>query len=227
MATSPYDNIADLYDTFVQTTLDIPFFLEAARETQGEALDLMAGTGRVSLPLAEAGLRMACVDSSAEMLAVLREKLDTRGLTADLHTMDVRSLALGKMFGLILLPFHAFAELPTPDDQRQALKAIYAHLAEGGRFICALHNPAVRLKSADGLLHLIGKFPNGGGRLLVWILQTYRPESQRVEISEFFEEYDAEGRMTARRMMEMQVSFIERAAFEEATSPFMIWVLGR
>lgn len=250
MNASPYEQIADLYDVFVQSALDIPFYLAEARQTTGEILDLMAGTGRVSLPLIAAGGRVTCVDNAPEMLAVLREKLAQRGLTADVYAQDVRRLALDKRFDLILLPFHAFAELASGDDQQQALHAIHTHLAPGGRFICALHNPPVRLRSVDGLLHLIGKYPHAEGRLLVWILQTQRPDGAGVAITEFFEEYDAANRMTARRMMEMQVSFVARAEFEalalaagfhvvrlygdyagapfdEATSPFMIWVLSR
>jgi hypothetical protein len=81
-------------------------------------------------------------------------------------------------------------------------------------------------------------------------LQTFKPGGQQVEITEIFEEYDAESRMSSRRIMELQVSFVEKAAFEqmaqdagfqvlslhgdysgsafeEATSPLMIWTLGR
>lgn len=250
MTASPYDTIASLYDEFVQTTLDIPFFLDEARQTPGDVLDLMAGTGRVSLPLIQAGCRVTCVDNSAEMLAVLREKLGKLGLAADVRQMDVRRLALDKRFDLILIPFHAFAELASASDQQQTLSAVYAHLSEGGRFICALHNPAVRLKSADGQLRLIGKYPRETGRLLVWLLQTYDPENRLVEINEMFEQYDWSGRMVEKHLMEMRVTFVEyaefeamaraagfktlalygdysRAPFDAHTSPFMIWVLGR
>lgn len=250
MPQSPYDQIAELYDVFVQTTLDVPFFVSRARETQGEILELMAGTGRVTLPLVEAGARVTCVDNAGEMLALLRDKLAKRGLSADVHQMDVRRLAFDKRFDLILIPFHAFAELPTHDDQLQTLEGIYAHLAEGGRFICAMHNPPVRLKSVDGQLRLGGKYPLNDGKLLFWILQSYNPQTGQVDISEFFEEYDAGGRMTAKRLLEMRVSFVEKArfeamietvgfkvlnlygdydcgAFDAETSLFMIWELGK
>jgi SAM-dependent methyltransferase len=245
---SPYDHIADLYDTYVQTDLDLPFFLDEARRTPGRILELMAGTGRVTLPLVRAGADVTCVDNSPMMLAVLRDKLSRENLSADVREMDVRQLAFDQRFDLVLIPFHALAELPTIEDQQAALQAIHAHLADGGRFICALHNPPVRLKSVDGLLHLIGKhdLPDTQGRLLAWILQTQR--HQQVEIAQFFEEYDRAGQMVTRRMIELHVNFVEKARFEamiqaagfavealygdyarspfdESTSPFMIWVL--
>lgn len=249
---SPYDHIADLYDTYVQTDLDVPFFLEEARRTPGRLLELMAGTGRVTLPLVRAGADVTCVDNSPMMLAVLREKLAREGLSADVREMDVRALAFDRRFDLVLIPFHALAELPSVEDQQAALKSIYVHLADGGRFVCALHNPPVRLKSVDGQLRLIGKYPlpDTQGRLLAWILQTHDPRRQQVEIAQFFEEYDQAGQMTARRMIELHVNFVEKTCFEamiraagfeiealygdyarspfdESTSPFMIWVLRR
>jgi SAM-dependent methyltransferase len=250
MAGSPYDHIADVYDVFVQTDADIPFFLTEAGKTSGEILELMAGTGRVTLPLARAGARLTAVDNSAEMLSLLRDKLASEELKADVQQMDVRGLRFSRRFDLILIPFHAFAELTCEDDQRQTLNGIYAHLEEGGRFICALHNPPVRLRSADGQLKLIGSYPHPEGKLLVWLRQAYDPRRKLVDIAEFFEFYSPTGEMTSRRLLEMSASFVEKVQFErlildagfkvlalygdyqyayfdEATSPFMIWVLGR
>ncbi len=249
---SPYDHIADLYDTYVQTDLDVPFFLEEARQTPGPLLELMAGTGRVTLPLVRAGANITAVDNSPMMLAVLRDKLARENLAADVREMDVRALAFDRRFDLVLIPFHALAELPTVEDQQAALNSIHAHLTDGGRFVCALHHPPVRLKSVDGLLHLIGKYdlPDTQGRLLAWIMQTYDARHQQVEIAQFFEEYDLVGQMVTRRMIELRVNFVEkahfeamirtagfvvealygdyaRAPFDEHTSPFMIWVLRR
>lgn len=247
---SGYDHIADVYDVFVQTEADVPFFLTEPGKTLGEILELMAGTGRITLPIARAGVRLTAVDNAAEMLALLRDKLASEGLTAEVQFMDVRQLAFDRCFDLILIPFHAFAELTSEDDQRQTLNGIYRHLAEGGRFICALHNPPVRLRAADGQLKRIGSYPRPEGKLLVWIRQAYDPARKLVDIAEFFELYTASGELISRRLLEMSANFIEKAQFErlvheagfnvldiygdyqyapfdEATSPFMIWVLGR
>ncbi len=93
-----WDRVADLYDAYVQLGLDVPFFLDAAREVRGEVLELMSGTGRVSLPLIEAGVRLTCVDYSAEMLKALELKPAARNVHAALHVQDVRALDLGKTF---------------------------------------------------------------------------------------------------------------------------------
>src|SRR5512146_2216564 len=89
MGINDYDRIADLYDIYIPFTFDVDFFVEETRKTRGEVLELMSGTGRVSIPLLEAGVRLTCVDMSAESNAVLQRKLEQRGLRADVHCMDV------------------------------------------------------------------------------------------------------------------------------------------
>ena len=244
-----YARVADLYDSHVQVTFDIPFFLNETKKTSGEVLELMSGTGRVSLTLIEAGVRLTCVDASVEMLVILREKLTQRGLSADVYQMDVRELALDKKFDLIFIPFHSFMELTTLSDQRQTLAAIRKHLADGGRFICTLGNPVLRLKTVDGKLGLIGKFPLAEqATLFLWSIANYNPATRIVEGTQFYEEYDARGIMRAKRMMDIRFATpskcefqelaesagfklvalygdYEYGEFQEETSRFMIWVL--
>jgi len=51
MNTNDYSGISDLYDIYVPAEFDIDFFLQETKEINGPVLDLMAGTGRVSLRL--------------------------------------------------------------------------------------------------------------------------------------------------------------------------------
>ena len=69
-----YGRIAHLYDAYVHSDFDVAFFLEETRAAS-QVLELMSGTGRLSIPLLEAGVSLSCVDQSPEMLASLREKL--------------------------------------------------------------------------------------------------------------------------------------------------------
>ncbi len=215
-------------------------------------LELMAGTGRVSIPLIEAGVRLTCVDSSPEMLAVLRKKLESGKLSAAVHQMDVRELDLHKRFDLIVLPFNSFAELLSPDDQSKALAAVHVHLSGKGRFICTLHNPHIRLRSVDGRLRLLNRHSSHDrqGTLLLWVLENYDEASHIVNGLQLFEEYDGKGVMRSKRLLETRFSLLESAEFEklaktagfkvvalygdysrsefrESKSPFQIWVLSR
>ncbi len=245
----PYDRIALLYDACVPTTLDVPFFLDEANRAGGPALELMAGTGRVSLPLIEAGIDLTCLDYSTEMMSVLRRKLYARGLTATLHHMDVRDLRLEQKFALIFVPFHAFTEVTDLDDERGVLARIHDHLEDGGRFICTLHNPPVRLRSVSNVYERWSKGQLADSTtVLLWGTQSH--DNGIVTVEEFFEVYDRQNLMQARHRMELSFRLLDRAQFEamataagfhsealygdyqrspfvEESSPYMIWILRK
>ena len=54
-----FGTVADLYDVYAQWDFDVPFFEEACRALDGEVLELMCWTGRLSIPLLEKGVQ-AC-----------------------------------------------------------------------------------------------------------------------------------------------------------------------
>ena len=149
-----YAHVADLYDAAIQVDFDLPFYLEQVQGVSGPILELMCGTGRVSIPLLEAGARLTCIDLSAEMLRRLQAKLEGRRLTATVLQADIRQLELDTHFELALIPFHALAELTILSDQQRALLRVAHHLLRGGRLVVPLHNPPLRLQRVDGLLHL-------------------------------------------------------------------------
>lgn len=243
--------VADLYDSYVTTAVDIPFWVEEARAADGPVLELMTGTGRISVPLAKAGVDLTCVELSGYMLAKLRDKLTEIGLSAETYEQDVSELALPRRsYALALLPFQSFAELPSPEAQRATLAAVAAHLRPGARFICTLHNPPVRGRQIDGQLRLLGTVPLLGreGTLMLWSVQQRRPDSPEVQAAQIYEIYDADGRMVEKRFLDVRFRLVEREEFrsmaEEAgfrvldlygdyertpfrdeTSPYMIWVL--
>jgi SAM-dependent methyltransferase len=253
MEINNYDTIADLYDIYIPVTFDIDFFVNETQKATGEVLELMSGTGRVSIPLLEAGVNLTCVDISAGLNAIFKEKLEGKGLHADIYQMDVCALEIPKKFDMILIPFHSFAHIVSQDDQRKALLQIYQHLLPGGTFICTLRNPTVRQRDIDGQLKLAYTYPlvERRGKLLWWMLEEFDPDdNQIVNAYQFYEEYDAKGVMTSKRMMELRFRLTPKEAFEDLlkitgycikstygdyeynefdpeTSPSMVWILEK
>lgn len=208
-----YDSIAALYDTYVTADYDVPFFVSEVQRTTGPVLELTSGTGRLSLPLLEAGADLTCVDSSQGMLEVLTRKLADRGLKADVRCADVCQLDLPRRFDLALLPFQSFMEIVGTERQRGTLDAVFACLQVGGRFICTMHNPTVRRTQVDGALRVVGCFPLEGGNLIVsGFEQGGRPVVSRLQCFEFFR---PDGLLAWKRLLPMEFSFVEREAFEQ------------
>ncbi|MBI4403803.1 MAG: class I SAM-dependent methyltransferase, partial [Deltaproteobacteria bacterium] len=106
-----FDIIAEYYDILVTVDVDISFWVEEARKAKGPVLELMCGTGRISVPLIEAEIPLTCVDYSEGLLRYLREKIKKKNLKADVFCMDVRELHLKNMFDLIFIGFNSFSEI--------------------------------------------------------------------------------------------------------------------
>ncbi|MBZ5588721.1 MAG: class I SAM-dependent methyltransferase [Acidobacteriia bacterium] len=243
-----YDSVAEFYDIYALADYDVQFFVSEIRKVKGPVLELMAGTGRMSIPLLEAGAKLTCVDGARGMLDVLARKIAAKGLHAELLCRDVRTLKLPPRFELVVVPFQSFMELVSEADQRAALKAVFRCLASDGRLICTLHNPAVRRAHVDGALRVVGGFPAGDGTLVVSGVE--QGGDPLVVRHQFYELFGADGQLAWKRVLRMEFSLIgrdafeamavsegfrpvdlfgsyERAPFEPMTSPFMIWVLEK
>lgn len=246
-----FDTVADLYDFYVNVDLDIDFFVREARQIGGKALELTSGTGRVSIPLLQAGVELTCLDYSGEMLAKLREKLQSNRLHCTVLEQNMTELTLAHRFDLIFIPFHSFQEIVDRSKHQQTLQRILAHLNPGGCFICTLQNPSVRLQSIDGTLRLLGRFPTGSdGSLEVKSILTYDAAERLVTGLQLYERFDLNGILLEKRQLEISFCLFSRNEFEllvrsagftvddlfgdyacspfdEETSPFMIWRLSK
>lgn len=118
-------------------------------------LELTCGTGRVTVPLAAAGIkldpgfRLVGLDNSPAFLARLREKLT--GAPTDVASAvelvegDMRRFDLGARFDLIILPYNSLTFLYDIDDQVSCFSSVRRHLADGGRFAIDMSVPDMGL----------------------------------------------------------------------------------
>jgi SAM-dependent methyltransferase len=139
-----YEKLARFYDLeHEDLTADVVFYLHFARQAGGRVLEVGCGSGRVLLPLVEAGVDVTGVDSSPAMLARARAKLGDRALLVD---GDMRTVTLPERYALIIVSINTFMHLLTTIDQLDALTNLARHLAPGGRLI-------IDLPAGDELFH--------------------------------------------------------------------------
>jgi SAM-dependent methyltransferase len=124
---------------------DIAFYDRLAQATGGPVLELGCGTGRIALPLAQAGLAVTGIDVSAGMLALARRKSERLAAAASRCLTfvegDMARLDLGRRFGMAFIAFRSFQHLLTVDEQRATLTGVRRHLRVDGRLALHLFDP--------------------------------------------------------------------------------------
>ena len=145
---SEYDPIARFYDAdHASFNDDVAFYRELARRTGDPVLELMCGSGRLLLPLAQSGRRVLGIDNSQAMLELARERARQAGLEQriSLRYADAREPIAGGPFALAIVGLNSFMHLATPDEQLATLRHIHGALRPGGLLAIDLFNPNPRL----------------------------------------------------------------------------------
>ncbi len=188
---SPYDD-GELYDSIFESHHDdLPFWMAFVREGQGPFLDLACGTGRVLIPLLEAGFDGDGLDASETMLARCRSKAADSGKGPILLQADMREFRMPRRYARALCAFNAFAHLLDTEAQLAALRCVRDHLLEGGAFAVDLGyaRPDIWNATPDQRV-LEGEFthPARPTRLYLYDRRTMDPLAQtqhsRIEIEE-------------------------------------------
>jgi SAM-dependent methyltransferase len=150
------------------------------------ALEFGIGTGRIALPLAERGVRVAGIDSSEAMLARLRAKPGAEGIEAALG--DFASTRVGGRFSVVYLVFNTISNLVTQDAQVACFQNAAAHLRRGGTFVIENAVPALQSLPPGQTVIPFRADPEG------FSFDVYDVVTQRFSSSHF---YIVEGRVEA------------------------------
>jgi SAM-dependent methyltransferase len=145
-----YESAARFYDQMhAGLTADIPYVTQLVDAAGGPALELGCGSGRILLPLAEAGHRITGIDNSPQMLALLRRKLNERSSAVRGRVIvveaDITRLhpALVKDSIALALVSHNTLHHFRRDQVRSILHGIASMIPLGSRLFVDVANPFV------------------------------------------------------------------------------------
>ena len=156
-----YDRIASIYDPWSRSvTEDVGFYVDQALASGGPVVELAVGTGRIAVPIAQAGIPVIGVDSSPEMLAVARRAADSAGVSelVDLRLGDLREPPVAERVPLVICPFRSLLHMETESEKLRALRAAHALLEPEGRIVFDVFSPSrADIEETDG--HWIEREP--------------------------------------------------------------------
>jgi SAM-dependent methyltransferase len=115
----------------------VDFLAELASD--GSALELGIGTGRIALPLARRGVRVHGIDLSEAMVARLRAK--PGGERIGVTVGDFATTTVAGRFSVAYLVFNTIMNLTTQDEQIACFQNVAAHLQPGGCFVIEVMVP--------------------------------------------------------------------------------------
>jgi SAM-dependent methyltransferase len=215
---SQFDAFARFYDAdYGAVDDDLPFYRELAQRSGGPVLEVMCGSGRLLLPLARAGLRLAGVDVSGAMLGLARGRLIAAGLSEHVQLLeaDIRKRAPRGPFGLAIVAINSFMHLAGTGDQLAALGQIHAALRPGGLLALDLFNPDPRaLADQHGALALDKSFTLADGtRVQKFVAQHVDMAAQTSQVTFIYDEIDAEGRVR-RSTLPFDMRWLDRYELE-------------
>lgn len=129
------DAFADIYDEWYADVTDVDgtVALVSALAPGGRVLELGVGTGRIALPLADAGLTVVGCDASTKMLDRLAEK-DPDGRIERIHVDMAADLPDGP-FDIVLATYNTLFNLTSLEAQRRCLRLCRERLAPRGGMI--------------------------------------------------------------------------------------------
>ena len=226
----PYVDYAEYYDQDHDMQVDIPFYLDLARQCGSPVLELACGTGRVAIPLAEAGFEVWGIDLSENMLAVCRAKVEQRRLADRVHLVPADMAAFDlpqKEFGLAYVPYRSFMHLFTQQDQIACLERVYGHLRPGGLLAVDLYAPDFAFLAGDPDRPFTRgvEFDLPNGHHVIRRHRSIQSDiANQIQHSELrFEEYNAGGLLVRERTLPLYTRYtfryelqllLERAGFE-------------
>jgi SAM-dependent methyltransferase len=196
----PYAELPEVYD-LEHTSFgdDIELYLRLVEVVGDPALELGCGSGRILLPLAEAGYRLTGIDRSGPMLERAQQAIDDADFRdqVTLAQMEMRDVAEapGGPFGLVIVSLDGFLHLESQAEQRAVLTACRRALDPRGMLVIDVLNANPDLLATfDGRVQHEGTWQGPDGESVArFAARLHSPAVQLIETELWYDITKAEG----------------------------------
>ena len=203
LGTQDHYEDADLYDhEYADRLDDVRWYRALARErgTPGELLEIGAGSGRITCPLARDGLAIIALDRMPSMLEALARRMQDKPWASRIRLLegDMREIPLpDASVSLVIAPFNGLMHLYTWQDLLTCMREVERVLVPGGTFGFDVMLPDLDWLTWDpDERHAVTRFvhPVTRERLVYSTNHTYDPETQVCHIRIYYDDAPPRGR---------------------------------
>ena len=198
---------AKIYDGLNTHEYDLRFYEKWLKEhVSGEVLELCCGTGRLTLPLFQSGIRISGIDLCKPMLEEAKRKAHSRNLNISFREGDMRKLDFPGLYDALFIPFNSIHVLYTRQDFIQTMESVKNHLADDGYFLIDYFNPGIQYISAnENKKVLLKEYMTEDNRSIV-IYQNMKYESS-TQINRIKWEYHVNGEYRSTENLDMRIFY--------------------
>jgi SAM-dependent methyltransferase len=120
---------------------DVEFYLDRLSTINGKVLEVGCGSGRVLIPLLQAGIDIDGLDNSDAMLESCRRRCNELGLNPNLFKAEMHNFSIACKYEAIIIPVGSFQLIEGRERAITALSHFKSYLKSGGRLILDLFIP--------------------------------------------------------------------------------------
>jgi SAM-dependent methyltransferase len=185
----PYDVLDELYDEWIVSVVeDVGFYTSLAAELTPESgapltiLEIGAGSGRISIPLALRGHHVIGIDTSEAQLSRLARARASAELPEDAVTAvhaDMRTFRTDPPVDLVIAPFRSL--LHAADEPVSLLKNLRRSLKPGGTLAFDVFHPTVE-QQAEAEWTLRRRVDLDTGSWAIWERAHFHNDTPRVDL---------------------------------------------
>lgn len=159
-------NSPSVYDAVILDQRgDTDFYTAQALQQKDPVLEVTAGTGRLTIPMAKQGIAMTGLDLSGAMLQEARVKAEKAGVSIPFIQGDATDFHLDQKFGMVMVPGSGVLLLDSKAALNRFLKCAKEHLLPGGKLVFDVLTPTSPItKLPSDFKHVSHNVPLPDGR---------------------------------------------------------------
>jgi len=210
----------DIYDIMHSESFggDIEWYCQLASKQGGPVLELGAGTGRTVLPIARAGIEIYALEKDQGMLEKLRLKLSNESPETQKNVKiiegDMRRFDIPTRFKVIQIPFRAFLNNRTREDQLSCLSCCHSHLLSDGILAMNMFHPSLDYMSRNrGSLEGVWRWRGEqvhpkGGMIVLSESNRYNTVKQQLSSRLRYEHFDKNSNLLTVHLQLLELSYL-------------------